>query len=348
MRIRLITSLSLLLTVVIIASLAKFFFDLTVKIEIVSTGEELCRPVLGIDSSEDIVVDPSDGTAYISSLWRRDPEEMEGRIYRFRINRDDQPEIVSPDLDFEFRPLGLGFLETPENRFIFAVNRLEGVGCVERFRIDANQLIHEESYCDDQFHSANDVLPLSESEFYLTNDHGSSNAFLQFVEDWTGFGRGEVRFFDGESSRRVAGGISWANGIAITQDGSRLLVSSTRSRQLLLYIRSAEDNSLDLLFVKDAQTGLDNINIDANGRFWIASHPDLLAFWQYSRDRESISPSQVIRTEILPSGEIEMGTVYLSDGDYLSGSSSAAVWRDTLLIGSVFDHRFLVCRLPED
>ena len=45
------------------------------------------------------------------------------------------------------------------------------------------------------------------------------------------------------------------------------------------------------------------------------------------------------------SDSYEVKEIYLNNGQLMSGSSVAAVFKDTLLIGSVFDEHFLLCNL---
>lgn len=71
----------------------------------------------------------------------------------------------------------------------------------------------------------------------------------------------------------------------------------------------------------------------------------LLTFVSYSKDADELAPSQVIRLTPNEEGEFSTDEVFLSDGSDLSGSSVAARHGDRLLIGSVFDPRFLDCRL---
>ena len=90
---------------------------------------------------------------------------------------------------------------------------------------------------------------------------------------------------------------------------------------------------------------MDNIEIDANGDLWIGSHPKLLTFVKYSQNPKILSPSQVLKVAIKESGQNTVQEIYLNDGKHLSGSSVAAVFKDTLLIGSVFDDHFLLCKI---
>ena len=78
---------------------------------------------------------------------------------------------------------------------------------------------------------------------------------------------------------------------------------------------------------------------------WVGSHPKLLTFVKYSKDPGVLSPSQVIKVEKKAPGQYDVKEIYLSHGQPLSGSSVAAVFENTLLIGSVFDEHFLLCNL---
>ena len=80
---------------------------------------------------------------------------------------------------------------------------------------------------------------------------------------------------------------------------------------------------------------------------WIGCHPKLLTFVKYSKDPQALSPSQVIKVTQTSPGQYDVTEIYLDNGRPLSGSSVAAVFKDKLLIGSVFDERFLLCRLEK-
>ena len=65
-----------------------------------------------------------------------------------------------------------------------------------------------------------------------------------------------------------------------------------------------------------------------------------------AKDLQRLSPSQVLKVSIQEDGRYTVNEIYLSKGEPLSRSSVAAVFEDTMLIGSVFDGRFLLCNLP--
>ena len=89
--------------------------------------------------------------------------------------------------------------------------------------------------------------------------------------------------------------------------------------------------------------GGDNIEIDTKGDIWIAAHPQLLKFVGHAADSSKLSPSQVLRIKQNSYGDYIVEEMYLNDGKELSGSSVAAVMENRLLIGAVFEPRFLDC-----
>ena len=56
-------------------------------------------------------------------------------------------------------------------------------------------------------------------------------------------------------------------------------------------------------------------------------------------------PSQVLRLSMDENRSYIFQEIYLSIGEDLSGSSVAAVYDNTLLIGAVLDDHFLMCSL---
>jgi arylesterase/paraoxonase len=78
----------------------------------------------------------------------------------------------------------------------------------------------------------------------------------------------------------------------------------------------------------------------------VGAHPKLLTFLEYADNPRILSPSQVLRiTNPSDPGSAAVEELFLGDGRYLSGSSVGVVWNHHLLIGSVFDHRFLNCEV---
>jgi arylesterase/paraoxonase len=95
----------------------------------------------------------------------------------------------------------------------------------------------------------------------------------------------------------------------------------------------------------DLGTGVDNIELDEDGHLWIGAHPKLLTFVKHAKDLGVLSPSQVLKVALGEDGRFRVDEIFLNDGEALSGSSVASVFQNTLLVGSVYDKRFLMCTL---
>ena len=111
-----------------------------------------------------------------------------------------------------------------------------------------------------------------------------------------------------------------------------------------VYSRDIITNNLQLIKNVYLNSGVDNIELDNQGNLWIASHPQMLAFSRHMSNEDKLSPSQVIKISINDSNDVSE-EVYLNDGNLLSGSSGAAIYKNHLLIGSVFEEHFLHCRI---
>ena len=94
----------------------------------------------------------------------------------------------------------------------------------------------------------------------------------------------------------------------------------------------------------EADTFIDNIELDDAGNLWIGSHPKALAFARHQKKQKKLSPSQVIKITLNDDEDI-VEEIFLNDGESLSGSSVATIYGNQLLIGPVFDERFLHCQM---
>jgi arylesterase/paraoxonase len=91
-------------------------------------------------------------------------------------------------------------------------------------------------------------------------------------------------------------------------------------------------------------TGVDNIEIDSTGGLWIGAHPQLLKFMQHAQDPAKLSPSQILHLSPKAGGGYDIKEVYLNKGEAISASSVAAVYKNRMLVGAVFDPKFLDCK----
>ncbi len=313
-------------------------------------GPGPCETIGGILSSEDITIHSKTGIAFISSddrrPWFHGDRGKQGAILGYDL-ADTSPALVNLTSDFqkEFHPHGIGlYVDESSGASLFVVNHTGKGHVVEIFDLEKGKLVHRRSVQDPLLISPNDVIPVTRDSFYVTNDHGSVSKCGRTLEDYLQLARSNVLYYDGKGFRQVAGNLAYANGINRSADGKVLYVAATVAKKVYVFDRDASTGELSLRGEIPVRTGVDNIEMDGAGTLWIGAHPKLLTFVKYAKDPHALSPSQVLQVDPNRGPPYRITEVYLNDGRALSGSSVAAVFEDRLLIGSVFDDRFLICR----
>ncbi|MFQ5769767.1 MAG: strictosidine synthase family protein [bacterium] len=340
--------------IVLLLVIAGFILDLMKdagefkKLEPHSAGK--CEKVSGVIGAEDITVHPETGVAFIScddrrATFKREPTQ--GVIYAYDFDSEN-PELINLTKDFEkeFHPHGISlFIGDEGEQSLFVVNHTKDGQFIEVFDIQGDSVIHRESIQGELMHSPNDVVAVGPRQFYATNDHGSVSRFGRILEEYLRLAKSNVVYYDGSEFRIVAEKISYANGINVSHDGRTVYVASTTGGKINVYDMDVSTGALELKNRIELGTGVDNIELDGAGSLWVAAHPKLLTFVKHSKDPAKISPSQILK--IIPQAEddYKIEEIYLDEGEAISGSSVGAVFEQKLLIGSVFDHHFLVCEV---
>jgi len=308
---------------------------------------------LPVAGPEDITIDQSTGIAFISVDDRRanrtNPGSIQGAILIMNLT-DSLPALrnVTPPTLTDFHPHGISLWKDADGRtFLFAVNHSQNntEHFVERFEWKNDSLVHLESIKDTELMtSPNDVTAIGERSFYVTNDHGYSEPGLgRTLEEYLQRKISYVNYFDGNSFKKVATGIAYANGINHSEDYSKIFVASPTGGKVIIYDRDQIAGSLTLTEEVDVNTGVDNIELDEAGSLWIGCHPQLLKFVAHAADPSNFSPSQVIKLTPDSGGKYQVEEVFLNDGTSYSGSTVAAVYKNKFLLGSVFEKTLLVC-----
>ena len=308
-----------------------------------------CIAVNGVYGPEDITI-LSNGIALISSDHRwltLAGAPVQGGIYSFDLNDSShQPVNLTGDLGFEFHPHGIGVYENKNGSArLCVVNHTGTKNSIVVFDFRDGKLFYLKTITDPLLVSPNDLVMLDQNRFYVTNDHGSATYNGKMIEDYLRLSKANVLVYDGQNFSLVADGLSYANGINMSLDGSIIYVAETIARKISVYSRNNENNTLTFKREILLGSGVDNIELDNNGSLWIGSHPKLLTFVDHAKNAGALSPSQVLRLSMGENGSFSTQEIYLSTGEDLSGSSVAAVYDNTLLIGAVFDDHFLMCSL---
>jgi arylesterase / paraoxonase len=313
------------------------------------------KMTLPIAGPEDITIDQLTGTAFISADDRRvnmnQPGSIRGGLFVMNLNDSilSLREISPAHID-DFHPHGISLWREPDGRmFLFVINHRQATPAhvVERFEWKNDSLIHLESFTNPELMtSPNDLVAVGERSFYVTNDHYYAKRGLgRTLEDYLQRSIAFVNYFDGTSFKQVAEGIAYPNGISLSSDHTKIIVAATTGRKVLVYDRNLSTGDLILNYTIAVDTGVDNIEVDEQGALWIGCHPQLLKFAGHAADERKFSPSQVLKLTPNTSGQYTAEEIFLNDGTSYSGSSVAAVYKNTMLIGSVFEKSILICTL---
>lgn len=311
-----------------------------------------CVQVKGILGAEDITIHPGSAVAYISAYDRRGVmagEPGQGAIYAYDLRRR-VPHLVNltPAAAADFRPHGISLHVAKEGPdLLFVVNHAGGRHSIEIYAIGPGKLTHRETLHSDLLVSPNDLVAVDAERFYVTNDHGSAPGFMRTLEEYLRLSRSNVVYYDGTTFRQAASGIQFANGINMSETGDRIYVNALIGMTLNIYERNKASGALRLQKKIRLGTAGDNIERDSDGRLWIGAHPRLLTLTRHQQDPGLPAPSQVIR--VSPDGDdAEVEEIFLDLGHRLSAASVAAVHGDRLLIGPIWDSRFLDCTLQPE
>ncbi len=311
-----------------------------------------------IPGAEDMAISRQGRFLIVSSddrAGRRDGQKSQGALYK--IDLDDptlSPRLLTKGFTKRLHPHGISMLQLDSTTHrLLVINhvgnyREMGMGdtrhYVEEFLLRGDSLTHQRTYEHQILAHPNDIVAIGPVQFYFTNSQGARNRLELFTENYLGWSKSSVGFYDGVSFRKVDDKLPYANGINYEPSNDRLYVATSRDFQLRVYSRQV-GGALQLEQLVDCETGVDNIEIDDQGTLWIAAHPDLLTFASFASGRQPKAPSEVIRVTFNGTAH-KLETVYLDDGGEVSAASVAIPFEDKLFIGNVMDMRFPVIQLP--
>ncbi|GFO17111.1 serum paraoxonase/arylesterase 2 [Plakobranchus ocellatus] len=259
------------------------------------------------------------------------------------------------------RPHGLGVLEdkVKGEHMLYVVNHPYGqtIETVEKFRFDpkARSLVHLKSIVLDKVSFGNDVAPVAEDQFYITNWIRYKGHFvLMAAQDFLPLHVGGLFFFNGTDTVEVKSGMQTPNGICLSKDKKFVYVTTSSEEKLNVFKRDSATNNLQLVQRIPLQSKVDNPNLTPSAdALLIGAHPisyrTLLHLFSPFAP-EFNSPSSVLRIPLTKDGlvqEKEITELFYDHGDLISGSSSAVVFDKQLLVGSVA-HSMVRCELQQD
>ncbi len=298
-----------------------------------------------LKGAEDMMVSYQDSFLLVSSTDRSNfdgTHKEEGDLFFIDLKTNDyKPVNLTESFTSHFSPHGISMIKKDSAYLVMAINHTPDSHFIEVFELRDEKMKHLRTLSDPTMISPNDLVIVSENQVYFTNDHKYAKGFKKSVEEYSGLSIANAILFDGENYREVADGIAYANGINIDMHRSLLYVASPRNFHVKVYSMNTEG---DLAFIENipCKTGVDNIEMDEQGRLWIGAHPNLLRFGSYATSKKETAPSEIIRIEYREKGNYKVDKIYVEKGDTMSGSSVAVPFGNRIFTGNVMDDAFLV------
>ncbi|XP_068950587.1 serum paraoxonase/lactonase 3-like [Petaurus breviceps papuanus] len=325
---------------------------MTASHQVHSVEPPSCQLIQGLENgSEDIDILPS-GLAFISTGLKYPgmhsfAPDKPGEIFLMDLNEDKPRAWALPirnRFDVQsFNPHGIStFIDKDNAVYLYVVNHPQKKSTVEIFQFEGESLFHLKTIRHELLFSVNDITVLGPEQFYATNDHYFNNDFLRKLELYLDLQWTNVIYYSPSKVKEVANGISFANGITISPDRKYIYVAAVTSHSI--HVMKRHDNwNLTQEKVLKLGTLVDNLSIDPNtGDIWAGCHPNGKKLVMY--DPADPPGSEVLRIQNILSQKPTVTTVYANNGSVLQGSTVAAVYKQKMLVGTVF-HKTLYCDL---
>ncbi|EJD49653.1 hypothetical protein AURDEDRAFT_182789 [Auricularia subglabra TFB-10046 SS5] len=205
----------------------------------------------------------------------------------------------------DFHPLGLAVHSDPATakHTLFAVNHGRNASTVEVFDLAPHApytATYRRTLSHYRFVAPNAIAPTSATSFYLSQDHLFTRrlpfpfgAILSMLETLFGLPFGQVNHvsFDASSSAPPqiswvgAGGVPFANGVALDKSGTRFAVASSSKGTVRFYARDPVTNALAHKETVQLPFGPDNIGYHGDALV-AAGHPMFLRLLARARGHE--------------------------------------------------------------
>ncbi|XP_041374820.1 serum paraoxonase/arylesterase 2-like [Gigantopelta aegis] len=326
-----------------------------------------CRQIPGIDIGAEDFHTLKNGLTFITTGFRFQEHSAEaekyfkeanrkGRMYLFDFNHPEKNVvelILTSTKVFNretFSPHGLSAWEDKKTKrvFLFVVSHRHGQGdSIEKFLYvaDKQRLHHVKTYeGSDSFKFLNDVAATGENSFYFTNYLCWTSRPLMMVQYFFLIRCSDVVYYDGSTYQSVSGRLGGANGISLSNDGKFVYVSAVFEKEIKVYKRET-NGALTLAQSWSFGTAVDNMAVHPEtGDVYCAAHPIPYKFLEHDDNpRVKRSPSQVLQLKVKGDNLTSVQELFVdATGDLISGSSTALVYKNKLLIGSVL-HKLVLC-----
>jgi arylesterase/paraoxonase len=321
--------------------------------------EGTCRALPLSASAEDMVIDSATGLLYLTYYDRvpRDGQEQTNQGSVMMVDLNAAEPRVRAALAAEIpgmEPAGVS-LYAPETgpKRLFVVSLSEpGKHSVEIFeQSPTGAFTHSETLRDPLLWSPVAIVAVGPRQFYATNDawqrDDRGNRRNRGEERRAPSARPGIVYFDGERMRQVAPRVPEGIGVDVSRDGKTIYIAeASGSERLLVYDRDLASGELNLRERVPLLGAPHNVTVDAADNLWITAHPKWFSYTRALVEASARSPTQVLKfSPRSPVGK-RVTEVYLNRGDEISTGTVAAVHKNQLIIGSITDHKLLLCDKP--
>jgi arylesterase/paraoxonase len=307
-----------------------------------------CQRLTVSQGTEDILVDRSNGYVFVSA-WNQERHLVTSNtpdgIYGFSAAEPGNIEYLTPDGPDDFNPHGISLWSDDQYKRLFAVNhKTNGDHTVEIFDVAENhQLQHIKTVQFEDMYSPNDVQAVGPDSFYATNDRGPTDSTLSKQLGVLLVPLSTLVYYDGQTGRTVATGLTYANGISKSNDSQFIYAAESTPRALVVYKRDTETGDLERLKTHTLNHAPDNIDVDEQGVLWIAGHPNAFTYLSYTKDPENkVAPSHVLTLDVNTG---ERTDIYYNNSDQISGSTTGISYKNRLFMGAAHENFILMCDL---
>ena len=329
------------------------------------------EPIVG---AEDLVVDRFAGRIYIAAYDRwaladavgNDAESLpQGAIYAAPLRSlARQPSRLplrrlAAGGERDFHPHGLTIYRDGDTARLHAINHAytrDGGGwsrtsVIESYGITPDGLTHRRTATGKGLCRANNLTALSARDLLITRDHGACGGLGRWLEDILGLDRGQVLLGTltadgGIRLNTLVDDVGFANGIALSPDGSTVAVAATRNEHVRFYDAPGLISGSGDALTKTVQVdgGPDNLSWSADGRLIAAVHPSLF-FVGLARHRWlgfERAGSKAIAVD--PGNAVTETLFHDTGGTLLNAGTAGALVDGTLILSAVLDSALVVCR----
>ncbi|MBW0537832.1 hypothetical protein O181_077547 [Austropuccinia psidii MF-1] len=203
----------------------------------------------------------------------------------------------------------------------------------------------------------NNLIALSESSFYVTNDHSSKNhwkrKFQPFIKESA---HNSIVYCEFNDQSRCIGALiadySFPNGI-VKGPGSSIYMANT----VHAHLRSFEirpNHTLKLIGEVKLPRAVDNLYVSHSGSVFLASIPKLLTFKDMCLNPKTSIPSEVWKVfnktekSSFSAETVKIEKIFGDDGQKVNGATGVAVWGSKLLLTGICSFSVTICEVEKE